>query len=282
MKQIVAYTTCFCLLLVALATPGLAQEEEKNESDNTGTNPINFTYDARFYTETSWLTADDASLITNTFELRMPLGRTMSNLTNQKLGIFNDLGSRHAFRFKYRYKSLNVVDPGGSPVNVSGTGDMDLRYLYIPHVTNKFGIATGLEVFLPTATNDALGDGKVILRPQVFAGFFGLFGKTSIFAPGLLYLIDVAGDDDRASVNQWQMDIYFVWILAQQKHWLIINPQPVVDVANDKEFMIVDVEFGFMIPQLAGASTWIRPGAGVGSDRPFDLTFEFGFKWIWR
>ncbi len=92
----------------------------------------------------------------------------------------------------------------------------------------------------------------------------------------------VAGDDDRASVNQWQMDIYFVWLLAQMKHWLIINPQPVLDVENDKEFMIVDVEFGFMIPQLPGASTWIRPGAGVGSERPFDWTFEFGFKWIWR
>ena len=281
MRQIVAYTTCVCLLIAGLAAPGLAQEEEKKK-DNTGTNPINFTYDARFYTETSWLTPDDASLITNTFELRMPFGRTMSNLTNQKLGIFNDLGSRHAVRLKYRYKSLNLDAGDGANTNISGSGDMDFRYLYIPHVNNKVGIAGGLEAFFPTASHDALGDGKVVLRPQLFAGFFGLFGDASIFAPGLLYLFDVAGDDGRASVNRWQMDIYFVWLLAQMKHWLIINPQPVIDVANNKEFMIVDVEFGFMVPTLPGASVWVRPGAGIGEDRPFDWAFEFGFKWIWR
>ncbi len=279
MRQIVAYTTYLCLLLVVLATPGLAQQDE---TDNTGTNPINFTYDARFYTETSWLPGNKSSLITNTFEFRLPLGRTMSNLTNQKLDIFNDLGSRHAVRLKFRYKSLNLDTGDGANTNISGPGDLDFRYLYIPYVNNKVGIAGGLEAFFPTASHDALGDGKVVLRPQIFAGFFGLFGKNSIFAPGILYLFDVAGDDNRASVNQWQMDIYFVWLLAQKRHWLIINPQPVLDVENNKEFMIVDVEFGFMIPSLPGAAVHVRPGFGVGADRPLDWTFEFGFKWIWR
>ena len=282
MKRIVACTICVCLLIAGLATPGLAQEEETKEKDNTGTNPINFTYDARFYTETSWLTADDASLITNTFEFRLPLGRTMSNLTNQKLSVFNDLGSRHALRIKFRYKSLNAVDAAGENVGVSGTGDLAFRYLYIPHVTNKWGLAGGLEAFFPTASNDALGDGKLVLRPQIFAGFFGLLGKNSIFAPGYLYLFDVAGDSDRAGVNQHQVDIYFVWLLAQMRHWLIINPQLIFDVENNKEFMIADVEFGFMIPSLPGAAVHVRPGVGVGQDRPLDWTFEFGFRWVWR
>ena len=276
MRKIVAYTASVCLLLVALATPGLAQD------DNTGTNPINFTYDARFYTETDWLPVDNSSLITNTFEFRLPLGRTMSNLTNQKLELFNDLGSRHAIRLKVPYKSLNLDTGEGSNTNISGTGDMGFRYLYIPHVNNKVAIAGGVEAFVPTASHDALGDGKVVLRPQLFAGFFGLFGDASIFAPGLLYLFDVAGDDGRASVNQWQMDIYFVWLLAQKRHWLIVNPQPVLDVGNDKEYMIVDVEFGFMVPSLPGAAVHVRPGVGVGADRPLDWTFEFGFKFIWR
>jgi len=272
------------IILIALVCPALvvAQEEEKKKKDNTGTNPINFTYDARFYTETNWLRPDDSSLITNTYELRLPLGRTMSNLTNQKLGIFNDLGSRHAVRLKYRYKSLNTAEGQGANTNISGTGDLDLRYLYVPWVTNKKGLALGLEVYLPTASNPLLGTGKTVLRPQAFFGFFGLLGKNSLFVPGILYLFDVDGDDDRDSVNEWQMDIYFVWLLAQMRHWLIFNPTLVYDAENSEEFMIADLEFGFMIPQLPGASTWIRPGAGVGSDRPFDWTFEFGFKFIWR
>ena len=273
-----ALITLSCMQVGSLVGPTAALAQE----DDTGTNPINFTYDARFYSEMSWLTPDDASLITNTFEFRVPLGRDLANLTNQKEGIFNDLGSRHALRVKTPYKSLNLDTGEGPNTNISGVGDLSFRWLYIPFVNNKFGIAGGLEAFFPTATNDALGDGKLVLRPQIFAGFFGLFGKGSIFAPGILYLFDVAGDDARAPVNQWQMDIYFVWLLAEMKHWLIINPQPVIDVENKKEFMIVDVEFGYMIPPLPGASIYLRPGAGVGEDRPFDWTFEFGFKFIWR
>ena len=37
------------------------QPEPKQAEDNTGTNPINFTYDARFYTEASWF--DGGSLV---------------------------------------------------------------------------------------------------------------------------------------------------------------------------------------------------------------------------
>ena len=262
---------------------GKAQEQPKAQ-DNTGTNPINFTYDARFYIESSWF--DGGSFIAPTFELRMPLGRTMSNLTNQRLGIFNDLGSKYALRLKFRpQQNLNLNDPGGNPlagVNISGIGDMDFRFLAVPYVTQTWGIAAGVEAFFPTATNDLLGTGRYSLRPQVFLGFFGLLGKNSIFAPGYLYVFDVGGDADRASVEQHQFDIYFVWLLAKMRHWLIINPAINLDVENDQNIYVVDVELGFMIPQIKGASVHVRPGVGLGDDRPFDWTFEFGLRFIWR
>ena len=262
----------------------LEEVEEGKKHDNTGTNPINFTYDARFYVESSWF--DGGSLIAPTFEFRWPMGRDLANLSNKSQGIFNDLGNRYALRMKFRpQQNLNLDDPGGDPtaaVNISGMGDMDLRFLAVPHATNKWGIAAGLEAFVPTATNELLGSGKFVLRPQVFTGFFGVLGKGSIFAPGLLYVFDVGGDSDRDPVEQWQMDIYFVWLLAQSRHWLIINPQPVLDVANDKEFMIFDLEWGYTIPRLPGASIHVRPGAAVGADRPFDVSFEFGIRFIWR
>ena len=46
--------------------------QENQKKDNTGTNPVNFTYDARFYIENSWL--DGGSLIAPTFEFRWPMG----------------------------------------------------------------------------------------------------------------------------------------------------------------------------------------------------------------
>ena len=272
----------FGLLLILLIAASSALAEEKK--DDTGTNPINFTYDTRFYVEMADF--GDGSLVSNTYEFRAPLGRTLSNLTNQKAGIFNNLGSRFALRLKYRpHQSLNLNDPGGNPfgnTNISGGGDMDVRVLAIPHVSKKFGIATGLEAYFPTATNDLLGTGRTALVPQVFLGFFGLLGGKSIFAPGYLYVADVGGDDHRSKVNQHKIDMYFVWLLANMKHWLIINPQAAFDVENDKEIFLVDVEFGFMIPNVPGSSTYLRPGVGIGSDRPFDWTFEVGLKFIWR
>jgi len=278
MRQIVRYTVCACLLLVVSATPGQAQD------DNTGTNPINFTYDARFYTEMADLPNMDGSLTTSTFEFRAPFGRTMSNLTGGSLGFFNDLGSKYALRAKFRHKSLNVEDadaPFGN-ASVSGMGDLDVRFLAIPFVNRKMGIATGLEAYIPTATNDALGDGRTSLVPQVFLGFFGVLGGRSIFAPGYLYVFDVGGDDARSPVRQHKIDMYFVWLLAEMKNWLIINPQMNFDTENDTQIFLVDTEFGFMIPQLPGASTYLRPGVGIGSDRPFRWSFEWGLKFIWR
>ena len=277
-------------LLICAAGAVFAQEEAQEEvqgetkEDNTGTNPINFTYDARFYMESTWF--DGGSLIAPTFEFRMPLGRTMSNLTNQKLGIFNDLGNKYAVRLKVRpQQNLNLEDPGGDPTadtNISGMGDMDFRFLAVPKANDKWGIATGLEAYFPTATNDLLGTGQYTLRPQVFLGFFGLFGKNSIFAPGYLYAFDVGGDSDRPPIDQHQFDVYFVWLLGQMKHWLIVNPQVNLDQENDLNIYILDLELGFMIPQMPGASIHIRPGAGLGSDRPFDWSFEFGIRFIWR
>ena len=165
-------TSGLLILLIVAASPTLAQEEKKK--DDTGTNPINFTYDARFYSEMSWL-RDNGSNITNTFEFRAPVGRDLANLTNQKQGIFNDLGSRLAYRIKTRYQSLTLDDAQGSPTTITGIGDIDFRLLGIPHVTNKFGIATGLEFYFPTASSDALGSGRFAAVPQIFFGFFGLF-----------------------------------------------------------------------------------------------------------
>ena len=271
----------FPAALLLLPAVALAQDQQE---DNTGTNPINFTYDARFYMETSWF--DGGSFIAPTFEFRVPLGSDLANLTNQKQGIFNDMGKRFALRFKFRpQQNLNLDHPGGDPtaaVNISGMGDMDFRFLAVPYVTENWGIATGLEFFVPTATNDLLGTGKLALRPQVFLGFFGLFGKNSIFAPGYLYVFDVAGESARASIRQHQIDIYFVWLLAQMRHWLIVNPQMNFDVENDLNIYLIDVEWGYMIPPLPGASIHLRPGFGLGEDRPFDWTFEFGLKFVWR
>jgi len=144
--------------------------------------------------------------------------------------------------------------------------------------TNKFAIAPGLEVFFNTASNDAVGAGQTVLAPVVFFGFFNLLGKYSILAPGYQHRFNVDG----ATVNQSVLDIYYVKMLSKGKNWLIVNPQPIFDWENNTEFMVVDVEWGFMIAKASGISGYVRPGFGVGEDRPFNYNFEFAIKFVWR
>ena len=48
------------------------------------------------------------------------------------------------------------------------------------------------------------------------------------------------------------------------------------------EAMTVEAEWGFMIVTKYGISGWMRPGAGVGTDRPYSWNFEAGIKFVWR
>ena len=272
-------------LLTALLFLPFAPATVLAQDDNTGTNPINFTYDARFYMEMSDLAALNGSALTQTFEFRAPLGRTLTNLAPENLGLFSDLGSKYALRVKFRNKSLSFDDAEGSAFgssSVSGIGDLDVRFLAVPYVNQKYAVATGVEAYFPTATNDALGTGRVAVVPQIFFGFFGVLGGRSMLVPGYLYVADAGGDDDRTKLSQHKIDVYFVWLLADMKNWLIINPQANFDTGNDQNIFLVDAEFGFMIPPVPGASTYLRPGVGFGDDKPFDWTFEFGLKFIWR
>ena len=206
------------MVVACLALPVQAQE------DNTGTNPVNFSYDYRLYMEMADLPIDDSSLITNTIEFRWPLGRDVANLKGVGAGSpYHDMGSRFAMRLRARHSNLSVEIPDTDPYSVSGIGDLDARLLYLPYVGNKTVLAVGLEGFFNTATSDALGSGKTSLGPTVIVVFPGLLGRGSLFAPAYQYVFDVGGSDDRADIGRSQLDLYFVWTLAGGKGVIMLK-----------------------------------------------------------
>jgi hypothetical protein len=270
------------LVVVGLVMAGLALPAQAQE-DNTGTNPVNFTYDYRLYTEMASLPIDDSSLITNTIEARWPLGRDVANLKGVGAGSpYHDMGSRLAMRLRARHSNLSFELPGPDTYSVSGIGDLDARLLYLPYVGNKSILAVGLEGFFDTATNSALGSGKTSLGPTVIGVFPGLVGRGSLFAPAYQYVFDVAGSDDRADISRSQLDIYFVWALAGGKNWLIVDPQVIFDHEKDTTPALAELEWGFMVAPEVGLSGWLRPGIGIGADRLYDWNLEAGIKFVWR
>jgi hypothetical protein len=264
-------------LLLSVSTPAFAQEEKKK--DNSGTNPASFTYDFRLITEMIALPDDAGSLIKNTAEMRWPLGRDVANVMGKTEGhpLF-DMGKMFSLRMRANYQNLSLNNlPAGQTTEFSGIGDLDARLLMIAYASKRVIIAPGVEAFFDTATNDALGNGNQ-LAPVIFAVFPGVLGGASLFAPGYQYVFNVGGD----TVSRSQIDLYFVWLLAKGKNWLIVDPQIILDHENSKELGTVEAEWGFMIAPQQGISAYARPGFGVGTDRPYDWNLEFGLKFVWR
>ena len=103
LKTVVLMTLVAAIVLLAGPMPAEAQEEQdtaqektdapqekadapqektdapQKDKDKTGTNPVNFTYDFRLYTELQRLTYDSGSQIRQTMEFRVPLGRDIAN-----------------------------------------------------------------------------------------------------------------------------------------------------------------------------------------------------------
>jgi hypothetical protein len=250
------------LLLTALlisTTPALAQNKQQ---DNSGTNPVNFTWDWRSYLELQHLPHGDNSSIVHTIEQRVPLGK-------------------YQFRYRVRQRWLSFdPDGNGTSTEINGIGDFDVRFLAVPLVDQRYALATGLEITFDTASNVRLGAGKHTLGPQIFAVLFKPPGGGQLVAPAYQFVFDVAGDDDRPDVRRSQFDLFYLWLAQSKKWWMMANPQAVIDHENDVEFALFEAEYGRMM--FAGLSSYLRPSIGLGDERPYDWSAEGGFKVIYK
>ncbi len=299
MKNIKWLTFTLLVLLLALSTNGLAQDkepltaEEASEDlaplegmevaespavdgegpdfsgDKTGTNPLNFTYDARLYDEYRWLNTDgDGRQNLITAEFRMPIA-----------------GGKWQARAKIRRNNFKADfnNDGFNDVNEGGFGDTDIRFGTVPYLSmeTKIGVFTGVEFFLDTASEDALGAGANSVAPFVFVAFFNPMGPGSIFAPGYQHTYSVSESDGRAQVNQGLIDMFLVKTWKSNKYWGYVDPQIILDYENHTQFMLLELQAGMMVGP-PGHSIWAMPSFGMGSDRPYDFSLELGYKIVWN
>lgn len=248
------------LLALLFTFVGVNAFGASDDSDKTGTNPINFTYDLKLYTELIELDPD-GDKHTTTLEFRAPF-----------------LEGKWQFRARVRHEALEV-----GPIDESGMGDADFRILTVPHLDmeNLFAMAAGLEVFLNTASEDVLGSGVTAVGPQVFFVFFNPFGIKGLFAPAYQHKISIDEDDGRSEVNQSLIDLNWLMMHSSMQYWFFTNPQIVIDHEEEKEYGIIDLEGGMMLDRFFGTkghSAWVRPSFGAGDDSPVDSSIEVGYK----
>ncbi len=257
MKQTILSQIVIGLALICLTIQPAAGQED----DNTGTNPVNFTYDFSMSMEMNSLEGEN-SFTKTIFTYSVPLNQSIS--------------------FRYRgYKVDMSFGSGPSASTTSGFGDMDTRLLWVPKVTQKGALAIGLEATFSTASQPILGSGKTTLGPQAFLVFFNPFGiKGSILAPAYQYTFDIGGDDDRSDISRSGIDVFFVVVAPSKKRWVNINATAVIDHENDEEYGTIKANYGQLM--FGPISSFIKPGIGIGNDRPYEWNIEFGFKFIWN
>jgi hypothetical protein len=261
-KVVIALVTVFAT--IALSSFSLAQTEEQ-KADQTGTNPINFSKDFRVYDNYTWLNFGDGGANVLTAEYRTPFA-----------------GGKWQWRVRARYTGIeaDLNNDGFDEIDQTGMGDIDMRFLTVLNMNmeKKTAWAAGLEVFLDTASEDVLGTGATAFGPQLF---YVKFLQRGLFAPGLQYKFSVDEDLGRPKIDQILIDLNYLRMGADKQSWFFTDPQIIIDNETNTEFMIVDLEFGWMMSkwtELQGHSFYVRPSIGVGADRLTDYSVEIGYK----
>jgi len=248
-----------CLVVAGFLGPGVQAESPPpagqsglDEEDRTGTNPAKFTRTLILYNEFRSL-GNDAAYDEAVFRYIEPVGK--------KLKVQLTL-------------PLDATDAGGD--TVFGFGELSLKFNYRPWINERNALILNLDTFWPTATRDEFMSGKYVLDPGLtYAMFFG--HGSMIFAPSLQQKISYAGDAEREDVNQTQVDLYFVW-KPTTTTWLTVDPQLVRNWESDTAFGQLEIEYGRVMS--GGMSCYLRPGIGIGADRPLEWNLELGLKMI--
>ena len=81
-------------------------------------------------------------------------------------------------------------------------------------------------------------------------------------------------------MHQSVIDLFVLKTWNNKTRWFLADPQIILDYENNREFALIDLEFGTML-KTKGHSAYIRPSVGIGNDRPYDASIEVGYKIVW-
>lgn len=172
---------------------------------------------------------------------------------------------------------FNVTDLTGD--GVTGFGDIAAKFSWIPPVDRLQAFVLSAEIFAPTADEDALGTGKWVAAPGLTYARF--VSREVMVAPALIHNFSFAGDDDQADVSRTDFDFYVVYRPHGKRWWITSDITISHDFESDKTPASWELAFGRNLAGLAGGAAingYIRPGIGLGADRPYDANIEVGLS----
>src|SRR5258706_4040670 len=182
----------------------------------------------------------------------------------------------------FRIETPIVFHDPGTPNNgtESGMGDLLFRGSYRVARGAGYAIVAGSELILNTATKDALGAGKNVIAPLIYASI-DLPQYNSVAFPFLQHYVTLGGDDTRPDVDYTSIKSAFLtrW---PNLAYTIVEPQVIVDHERaDKVGMTLEGEVGRFLNR--DTAFWVRAGLGLFGDnlpQVYDWKFEIGIRFF--
>ncbi|MDH2328330.1 hypothetical protein QCN27_15805 [Cereibacter sp. SYSU M97828] len=177
--------------------------------------------------------------------------------------------------------TLPFVTTDTSGDTKSSFGDASLKLSWIPHVDARQAFVLSTEIYAPTANDDTFGTEKWVAAPGITWARF--ISRELIVAPALIYNFSFAGDDDRADVDRADVDIYVVYRPHGKRWWLTSDITISHDFESDVTPVSWELALGRNLGTLPGGGAingYIRPGIGIGADRPYDANIEVGISLV--
>lgn len=161
----------------------------------------------------------------------------------------------------------------GFGLDETGLGDIQARVRYTTQI-GQASVILGGEMVLPTASDDALGRGKVQLNPAVGAVF--PLSHTSFVFFGYKHMFSIGGDGSRPDINESQPRILAAYT-SPEGWWVLGDLKYTRSWESNVEQLDADIEFGRMIGPATGV--WARVGTSfLDSDR--DVGLLLGVRFI--
>lgn len=253
MVPIVTLATSAVQAQESVATPG----ELAHHSDTSGTNPAVLSRTLSISNEYRFLGHDSYYDVLN-LRYTEP---------------FSD--GKAALRLTIPFDATDIIGDD------EGLGDIAAKFSWIPYLSRQQAFVLSGEIYAPTASKDTLGTGKWVAAPGITWAYFA--SPQVILAPALIHNVSFGGDDDRVDVNRTDFDFYVVYRPHGKRWWITSDVTVSRDFEAERSPVSWELAFGRNLAVLengAAVNGYIRPGLGIGHDRPYDFNIEVGLSLV--
>jgi hypothetical protein len=200
--------------------------------------------------------------------------------------------ARSALIFRYDYAALRqrrwlpgrrgvilrlempIAQTSTASTDAAGLGDAYAQLLTIPYFTRKFAFAVGTGLGIPTATDDLLGTGHLVVAPAIAPVWFLEGG---MFFVRVQNSTTVAGDDSRPDFNVFIVAPTFIRNVGA-RFWVLADTETQTDWRRDER---TGIKSGLQVGRaIAGRiGVWAKPEVWWGPNPAGRWNLKLGIFW---